>query len=130
MNKPEWLWIAVGCIAASINGAREPAYSIIQTKLATIFQECDENVQKRKVFLNIVLFLVCGLITLTLHYIQGYAFAQSGEALTKRLRSKTFRAILRQEIAYFDQEKHSTGALCARLATEASAVQNASGVRF
>ncbi|CAF3758957.1 unnamed protein product [Rotaria sp. Silwood1] len=62
--------------------------------------------------------------------IKGYAFAQSGEALTKRLRSKTFRAILRQEIAYFDQEKHSTGALCARLATEASAVQNASGVRF
>ncbi|CAF3930603.1 unnamed protein product, partial [Rotaria sp. Silwood1] len=51
-------------------------------------------------------------------------------SLTKRLRSKTFRAILRQEIAYFDQEKHSTGALCTRLATEASAVQNASGVRF
>ncbi|CAF3853721.1 unnamed protein product [Rotaria sp. Silwood1] len=57
-------------------------------------------------------------------------FAHSGEALTKRLRSKAFRAILRQEIAYFDQEKHSTGALCTRLATEASAVQNASGVRF
>ncbi|CAF4809511.1 unnamed protein product [Rotaria sp. Silwood2] len=57
-------------------------------------------------------------------------FAQSGEALTKRLRSKAFRAILRQEIAYFDQEKHSTGVLCTRLATEASAVQAASGVRF
>ncbi|CAF1376268.1 unnamed protein product, partial [Rotaria sordida] len=60
----------------------------------------------------------------------GYFFAQSGEALTKRLRSKAFRAILRQEIAYFDQENHSTGALCTRLATEASAVKSASGVRF
>jgi ABC-type multidrug transport system fused ATPase/permease subunit len=57
-------------------------------------------------------------------------FARSGEAVTKRLRSKAFRAILRQEIAFFDNEKHSTGALCTRLATEASAVQGASGVRL
>ena len=57
-------------------------------------------------------------------------FAYSGGNLTKRLRSKAFRAILRQDIAYFDQAKHNTGALCTRLATEASAVQGASGVRF
>jgi ATP-binding cassette subfamily B (MDR/TAP) protein 1 len=57
-------------------------------------------------------------------------FAYCGEILTKRLRSKAFRAILRQEISYFDQEKHSTGALCTCLATEASAVQGASGIRF
>jgi ATP-binding cassette subfamily B (MDR/TAP) protein 1 len=57
-------------------------------------------------------------------------FAYSGEAVTKRLRSKAFQAILRQEIAYFEQPEHSTGALCTRLGTEASAVQAASGVRF
>src|SRR5690242_18403880 len=57
-------------------------------------------------------------------------FAYSGENLTKRLRSKAFRAILRQDISYFDQAKHNTGALCTRLATETSAVQGASGVRF
>jgi ATP-binding cassette subfamily B (MDR/TAP) protein 1 len=57
-------------------------------------------------------------------------FALSGEAVTKRLRSKAFRAVLRQEIAYFDQAEHSTGALCTRLATEASAVQGASVVCF
>ena len=57
-------------------------------------------------------------------------FSWSGEALTKRLRSKTFRSILRQDIAYFDQPHHSTGALCTYLATEASAVQGASGVRI
>ena len=57
-------------------------------------------------------------------------FAVSGESLTQRLRSKAFRAILRQEIGYFDEANHSTGALCTRLATEASAVQGASGTRF
>ncbi|CAF0935049.1 unnamed protein product [Rotaria sordida] len=95
-----------------------------------VFQECNENVQKQKVFLYILLYLIFGVISLVSPSIQGYFFAQSGEALTKRLRSKAFRAILRQEIAYFDQENHSTGALCTRLATEASAVKSASGVRF
>jgi ATP-binding cassette subfamily B (MDR/TAP) protein 1 len=57
-------------------------------------------------------------------------FSWSGEALTKRLRSRAFRSILRQDIAYFDQPKHNTGALCTYLATEASAVQGASGVRL
>ena len=46
------------------------------------------------------------------------------------MRSKTFHAILRQEIAYFDNPDNNTGALCTRLATEASAVQGATGVRI
>lgn len=53
-------------------------------------------------------------------------FAIAGEALTTRLREMAFRALLRQEIGYFDVPLHSTGALTARLASDASAVQ---GVR-
>ncbi|CAF4051198.1 unnamed protein product, partial [Rotaria sordida] len=61
---------------------------------------------------------------------QSYMFARSGGELTRRIRSKAFRAILRQDIAYFDQPKNNTGALCTRLATEASAIQGSSGVCF
>jgi ABC-type multidrug transport system fused ATPase/permease subunit len=64
------------------------------------------------------------------YIIQNYLFACSGEALTQRLRSKAFHAILRQDIAYFDHQKNNTGALCTRLATEASAVQGATGIRI
>jgi ABC-type multidrug transport system fused ATPase/permease subunit len=46
------------------------------------------------------------------------------------LRSLAFRATLRQEIAYFDDTKNNTGALCTRLATEAAAVQGATGSRI
>ena len=41
-----------------------------------------------------------------------------------------FRAILRQEMGYFDDHKNSTGALTTRLATDASKVQGATGVRL
>ena len=46
-----------------------------------------------------------------------------GERLTTRLRDMTFRSIMRQDIAYFDREENSTGAITARLATEVTLVK-------
>lgn len=69
-------------------------------------------------------------VCLSLSSIQSYLFACSGEALTKRLRLRTFKTLLRQDVAYFDNPKNNTGALCTRLATEASSVQGATGIRI
>lgn len=54
---------------------------------------------------------------------QGYAFAKSGELLTRRLRKVGFQAMLMQEIGWFDDPINSPGALTTRLATDASMVQ-------
>lgn len=59
-------------------------------------------------------------------YFQNYSFGQSGERLTKRLRLLTFQNLLRQDVAYFDDPRHATGALTARLATDASIVKTVS----
>jgi ATP-binding cassette subfamily B (MDR/TAP) protein 1 len=53
-------------------------------------------------------------------------FGVAGEKLTMRLRKIVFGTMLRQEIGWFDMEENSTGALCARLSTDASSIQ---GVR-
>lgn len=57
---------------------------------------------------------------------QGFAFAKSGELLTRRLRKLGFQAMLRQEIGWFDDPRNSPGALTTRLATDASMVQGVS----
>ena len=36
MNKPEWMLIAIGCIAAALNGSREPLQGFIQAEIATV----------------------------------------------------------------------------------------------
>ena len=36
INKPEWFFIAFGCLVACINGTVEPLFCVIQTKLATV----------------------------------------------------------------------------------------------
>ena len=57
---------------------------------------------------------------------QVVCFGISGEALTARLRSKSFKAMMRQEMGWHDDERNSTGALTTRLSSDAGEVQ---GVR-
>ena len=53
----------------------------------------------------------------------------SGESFTARLRARGFKAVLRQNLEYFDDSANSTGALTTRLSTDAAAVKGATGAR-
>eukprot|EP00927_Polykrikos_kofoidii_P049991 TRINITY_DN43959_c0_g1_i1.p1 TRINITY_DN43959_c0_g1~~TRINITY_DN43959_c0_g1_i1.p1 ORF type:complete len:1322 (-),score=230.81 TRINITY_DN43959_c0_g1_i1:92-4057(-) len=57
--------------------------------------------------------------------IQQFGFAVSAEHLARKIRSLTLRAMLRQEIAYFD--KRPTGHLTSRLAEEAPKIRSFTG---
>ncbi|CAF1046776.1 unnamed protein product [Rotaria sordida] len=92
-------------------------------KNVKVFQECDLHAQEKRVNFYVIIFVGLGGLMLITMFLQTFFFTISGEALTQRLRAKIFRLLLRQEIAYFDQLENSTGALCTRLSTEASAVQ-------
>jgi ABC-type multidrug transport system fused ATPase/permease subunit len=59
-------------------------------------------------------------------FVQMYFFAIAGEKLTKRLRGNMFRAMLSQEMAWFDRKDNGVGALCAKLSGEAASVQGVS----
>ena len=50
----------------------------------------------------------------------------AGERLTKRLRYYSFKAMLRQEMAWFDRKANSTGALLTRLASDTASVKGVS----
>ncbi|CAF2990204.1 unnamed protein product [Rotaria sp. Silwood2] len=58
-----------------------------------------------------------------LRFCQYTTFAVAGSKLTQRIRSKAFACLLRQEVAYFDRPENSSGAICVRLSSDASAIQ-------
>ena len=66
----------------------------------------------------------------TLSHLQTFCFTLAGEYLTARLREWTFKAMLRQEMGWFDNKFNSTGALTTRLASDAAQVQGATGSRL
>lgn len=51
----------------------------------------------------------------------------SGERLTRKLRLASFKAMIKQEMGYFDEKENAAGALTTRLSTEASAVEGVTG---
>ncbi|CAF1039780.1 unnamed protein product [Rotaria sp. Silwood1] len=130
MNRPELTIIIFACLSCLCNGGIQPAFGVILSKVIAVFQMCDKNVQERRILMYVLLFMGLGFLMLFTMFFQSFLFAISGENLTQRLRAKIFQTLLKQDITYFDQPENNTGALCTRLATEASDVQGATGIRI
>uniref|UniRef100_H2ZR90 Bile salt export pump n=1 Tax=Ciona savignyi TaxID=51511 RepID=H2ZR90_CIOSA len=129
LNKPELFYIIVGCIAAAVNGGIQPCFAILFSEILGVFALTDPVEQTNRVTLYSLLFVAIGVAAFIANILQASSFAKSGEELTSRLRAMGFKAMLRQEIGYFDDHFNSTGALTTRLATDASKVQGCTGVR-
>ncbi|XP_064300539.1 ATP-binding cassette sub-family B member 5 isoform X11 [Phalacrocorax carbo] len=130
LNKPEWLYVLLGVIAAAISGGVHPAFSVIFGKIIGAFQETDPEKRNKNTLVLSLMFLLLGVITLAAYIIQGFMFGKSGEILTMRLRSLSFRALLQQEVGWYDDQKNAVGVLLTRLATDASRVKGATGSRL
>ncbi|XP_008937538.1 PREDICTED: multidrug resistance protein 1A-like [Merops nubicus] len=130
LNKTEWPYYVVGTLCAIINGALQPIFSVIISDVIGMFVEKGEVAIRETSSTYALLFLGFGLISFVTFFLQGFTFGKAGEILTMRLRSMAFRAILRQEISWFDDPKNSTGALITRLANDASEVKGATGSRL
>ncbi|XP_063781222.1 ATP-dependent translocase ABCB1-like [Pseudophryne corroboree] len=129
LNKTEWPYFVVGVISAIINGATQPAFSIVFSRIIGVFAGPIEEMEAKSTMFSL-LFLAIGGIYFVTYFLQGFTFGKAGEILTKRLRLMAFKAMLRQEMGWFDDKKNSTGALTTRLATDASQVQGATGSRL
>lgn len=77
-----------------------------------------------------LIFVGIGVLTGVANFIMVSMYGLAGEHLTARLRSLLFQKLLQQEIAFYDDKNHATGALCAKLSGETAAVQGVSNHRF
>uniref|UniRef100_A0A803JQ19 ATP-binding cassette sub-family B member 5 n=1 Tax=Xenopus tropicalis TaxID=8364 RepID=A0A803JQ19_XENTR len=130
LNKSEWPYILIGTLAAIINGGAHPAFCIFFAKVSAVFSTNDPERIQREANLYSIIFAVIGVISFLTYFLQGFMFGRSGEVLTMRVRQMAFKAMLRQEMSWFDDKKNSTGALTTRLATDASQIQMATGSRL
>lgn len=76
----------------------------------------DEEVTK-----GVIRMCIVSAITFSCSFISMVCWTTSGENQTKRIRELYFKAILRQEVAYFD--KTDTGVLTTRMTANISQIQ-------
>lgn len=74
------------------------------------------------------MFLMLAFVMLIAQVSQGVAFAKCSERLIHRVRDRAFRTMLRQDVAFFDKDENTAGALTSFLSTETTHVAGLSGV--
>ncbi|XP_043117693.1 ATP-dependent translocase ABCB1 [Puntigrus tetrazona] len=130
LNKPEWPYLMVGTLASLVGGAVYPCVAILFAKIIGVFAEVDPDIKRQKTMMFSLFFLLVGAVAFITYFFQGFMFGKSGELLTMRLRSQAFNAMMRQEIAWFDDNNNAVGVLTTKLATDASLVKGAAGSRL
>ena len=129
-NKKEWWILCVGFFFTFIAGANQPIQGIFFAKsiisMTKPLPQFAEQIRSDVAFWALM-YLMLGLVTLIAMWTQGVAFAWCSELLIHRARDRAFRSMLRQDIAFFDEEENSTGALTSFLSTETTHLASLSG---
>ncbi|EDW79334.1 uncharacterized protein Dwil_GK13588 [Drosophila willistoni] len=127
LSRPEWCYLILGGISSIAVGCLYPAFSVIFGEFYAALAEEDESVALSRTAVLSWSCLGLAVITGLICFLQTYLFNYAGIWLTTRMRAMAFKAMVSQEIGWFDDEQNSVGALSARLSGEAAGVQGAIG---
>jgi ABC-type multidrug transport system fused ATPase/permease subunit len=127
LNAPEWFSILLGSITSLVYGAVTPCYALIFSLIFGLFSQDEATAKHNSRNYSIMVFCV-GIIGGLCQFISSYALARSGEALTVRMRVMSFATMLRQEMAWFDEETNQQAILISRLSKDAAALKGMTGV--
>lgn len=107
-----------------------PLFGILFGEIVGILSNEDPQFVRRETDIYSLYFVLTGIVVGMATFLQIFMYGIAGEYLTERIRSKAFNHMLKQEIAWFDDKANGTGSLCARLSTDAAAIQGATGQRI
>ncbi|WJX22543.1 ATP-binding cassette sub- B member 9 [Trifolium repens] len=126
LNKPEVPVILLGSIAALVHGVVFPIFGFLFSSVINMFYKPPAQQREESRHWSL-LYVGLGLVTLVVFPLQNYFFGIAGGKLIERIRSLSFEKIVHQEIRWFDDPANSSGAVGARLSTDASTVKSLVG---
>ncbi|KAK5995651.1 ABC multidrug transporter mdr1 [Cladobotryum mycophilum] len=130
-NSREWHLMLLGLLISVICGAAEPVISLFYAKQVLILSrpvtsESRHGILKDSDFWS-AMFVMLAFVQFFARIAQGVLFAVCSQRLVHLVRYQVFRAILRQDIAFFDKEENTAGALTTFLSTEPTKLAGLSG---
>ncbi|KAH6636237.1 P-loop containing nucleoside triphosphate hydrolase protein [Chaetomium tenue] len=130
-NKEEWKLMMIGLFFSAICGCGNPTQAVFFAKLISalsvpVTPESIPTIQSEASFWSLM-YLMLAIVMFISFVTQGVAFAKCSERLIHRVRDKSFRTMLRQDVEYFDRDENSAGALTSFLSTETTHVAGLSG---
>ncbi|KAF3326657.1 MDR-like ABC transporter [Carex littledalei] len=126
LNKPEFPVLIMGSLSAAAHGVLFPMFGVIIASAIQAFFEPPHKLRKDTNFwaLMCVILGIGSIITIPVEY---FLFGVAGGKLVERIRSVSFRSIVRQEVSWFDDPSNSSGKIGARLSMDALNVRRLVG---
>ncbi|CAK8563878.1 unnamed protein product [Lathyrus sativus] len=129
LNKPEIPMLLIGTLAAALTGAVLPILGLLVSKMINTFFEPADELRKDSKFWALI-FVSLSVASFAFHPLRSYFFAVAGSKLIKRIRLMCFEKIVHMEVGWFDKAENSSGALGARLSTDAALIRTLVGDAF
>ena len=129
-NKKEWQYMLMGLLSSVVAGAGNPVQSVFFAKSITALALPPSEYGRLRSQANFWawMYFMLAMTQLLSHTASGVTFAYCSERLVHRARNDSFRAMLRQDVAFFDKDTNTAGALTSFLSTETTHLAGMSGV--
>ncbi|KAL1409886.1 GTPase-activating protein [Vanrija albida] len=127
-NREYWLTYVVGTLGAVAAGLVYPALAILFGKIINDFTIQDPQELKRTLNHKALFYFIVAIIAAIVIWFQTTCFSRTGWELSAKLRKQSFRAVMRHDIEWFDDDAHTTGGITSNLADHPQKVQGLFGV--
>lgn len=123
----DWLLMTLGFIGSVGDGFSTPLILLITSKLMNNLGQAPsmtshnftDSINKNAVTL---LYLACGAWVVC--FLEGYCWTRTGERQATRMRARYLKAVLRQEVAYFDLHVTSTAEVITSVSNDSLVIQD------
>ncbi|KAG9153943.1 hypothetical protein Leryth_022985 [Lithospermum erythrorhizon] len=130
MNSPEWSYALIGSIGSVVCGSLSAFFAYVLSAVLSVYYNPDHAYMIREIGKYCYLLIGVSSAALIFNTLQHFFWDVVGENLTKRVREKMIEAVLKNEMAWFDQEENESSRIAARLALDANNVRSAIGDRI
>ncbi|KAH7103350.1 multidrug resistance protein 1 [Auriculariales sp. MPI-PUGE-AT-0066] len=128
INRTEWRSYFLGGFFSLCVGAVYPSFGIVYGHTINGFATPDQAAIRKSGDRNALWFFLIAILSAFAISGQNYNFAHAAAILTGRVRSLSFKAMLRQDIEFFDRDENSTGSLTSSLSDNAQKISGLAGV--
>ncbi|GFP90775.1 ABC transporter b family member 1 [Phtheirospermum japonicum] len=130
MNSPEWAHALIGSVGSVACGSLTALFAYVLSAVLSVYYSRDHAYMARQINRYCYLLIGVSSAALVFNTLQHCFWDVVGENLTRRVRERMLEAVLRNEVAWFDEEENESARVAARLALDANNVRSAIGDRI
>ncbi|KAE8846553.1 hypothetical protein CFE70_002941 [Pyrenophora teres f. teres 0-1] len=128
LNWPERWYLCGGIVTSLLASANLIIPAIWYANTLNAFSLTNAHEMMRRTDFWTSIFAITGIYGFIVGMLNGVFFAVSTERLARRVRDATLRAILRQNIGYFDEKAHDLIRMASKLSSSATDLMGLSGI--